>query len=191
MKRLIKLINKNNSGRIVLGLFILTNIVYILMLTITIPNTMIFSNGLKILDMMPLGYDLNYVHDLFSALGNNGRAYYLNKQLVLDMIYPMLFALSYSLILLYFLKKLNKLNTSLKYLSLLPGIAGFADYLENLGIILMLKSYPELNETAVYTTNIFTVIKSISTTIFFITLIVILIIFGIKALNRKTSTYTV
>lgn len=188
MKRLIKLINKNNSGRIVLGLFILTNIVYLLMLTITIPNTMIFSNGLKILDMMPLGYDLNYVHDLFSALGNNGRAYYLNKQLALDMIYPMLFALSYSLILLYFLKKLNKLNTSLKYLSLLPGIAGFADYLENLGIILMLKGYPDLTDVVVKSTNFCSLTKSLSTTLTFIVLIIMLIILSIKFTNNVTNS---
>jgi len=55
----------------------------------------------------------------------------------------------------------------------------------------MLKNYPELNETAVYTTHIFSVIKSISTSIFFVVLIVILITLGIKVLNRKKSANTV
>ncbi|WP_339904743.1 hypothetical protein [uncultured Cyclobacterium sp.] len=48
------LIKTNLSGRRVLGLFILTNAVYIFMLTITIPQTMAFSGGMDLLDMMLL-----------------------------------------------------------------------------------------------------------------------------------------
>ncbi len=191
MKRLIKFIEKNISGKKVLGLFILTNVVYIFMLTVTIPKTMEFSNGMKLLDMMPTGYDLNYVSELFTSLGENGRLTYLTNQIPVDMIYPLLFGLSYCLLLGFFLKKLKKLNSPCVYLCVIPIIAGIADYLENIGIITMLKNYPELKETAVYTTNIFSVIKSISTSVFFIALIVILITFGIKVLNRKTSANNV
>jgi len=187
MKRLTKFIARNISGKKVLGLFILTNIVYAFMLTVTIPKTIKFSNGMKLLDMMPTGYDLNYVNKLFSSLGENGRGTYLTNQIPVDMIYPLLFGLSYCLLLAYFLKKLNKLNSSYIYLCLLPIIAGIADYLENFGIITMLKSYPELKETTVYVTNMFSVIKSISTSLFFTTLIVVLILLGIKVLNRKIS----
>jgi len=191
MKRLIKFIEKNISGKKVLGLFILTNVVYIFMLTVTIPKTTEFSNGMKLLDMMPTGYDLNYVSELFTSLGENGRLTYLTNQIPVDMIYPLLFGLSYCLLLGFFLKKLKKLNSPCVYLCVIPIIAGIADYLENIGIITMLKNYPELKETAVYTTNIFSVIKSISTSVFFIALIVILITFGIKVLNRKTSANNV
>ncbi|GAB1308652.1 hypothetical protein KH5_13350 [Urechidicola sp. KH5] len=187
MNQLKKLIEKNISGKKVLGLFILTNLIYTIMLTVTIPKTMEFSNGMKLLDMMPTGYDFNYVNELFTSLGENGRMTYLTKQIPVDMIYPLLFGLSYSLLLGYFLKKLNKLKSPFIYLCLIPIIAGITDYLENIGIIIMLKNYPELKETAVYTTNIVSVIKSISTSIFFIALIVILISLGIKVLKRKTS----
>lgn len=191
MKRLTKFIEKDISGKKVLGLFILTNFVYTFMLIVTIPKTMGFSNGMKLLDMMPTGYDLNYVSELFTSLGENGRLTYLTNQIPVDMIYPLLFGLSYCLLLGYLLKKLNKLNSPYIYLCLIPIIAGIADYLENIGIIIMLKNYPELKETTVYTTNIFSVIKSISTSIFFIALILILITFGIKVLNRKTSANNV
>jgi hypothetical protein len=187
MKRLTKFIEKNISGKKVLGLFILTNLVYLFMLTVTIPKTMEFSNGMKLLDMMPTGYDLNYVSELFTSLGENGRLTYLTNQIPVDMIYPLLFGLSYCLLLGYFLKKLNKLYSQYIYLCLIPIIAGIADYLENIGIITMLNNYPELKGTTVYITNIFSVIKSISTSIFFIALIVVLITLGIKGLNRKTS----
>lgn len=188
MNRLTKFIYGNNSGKKVLGLFILTNAVYAFMLAVTIPKTMEYSNGIKLLDMMPMGYDLNYVTELFNSLGEIGRKIYLTNQIPVDMVYPLLFGLTYCLLLAYFLKKLNKLNTSLIYLCFIPIIAGIADYLENFGIIAMLKNYPKLTEIAVKTTSSFTLIKSISTSVFFILLIVILIILGIKFMRRtKTS----
>jgi hypothetical protein len=192
MRRLIKFIESKNSGKIILGLFILTNIIYIYMLMVTIPKTMEFSNGMKLLDMMPVGYDWNYVNELFNTLGENGRKTYLTNQIPVDMLYPFLFGLSYCLIFAYFLKKLDKLSTSFIYLCLLPIIGGIADYLENFGIIKMLYNYPDLTETTVNTTNAFSVLKSTSTSIFFIALIVILIILGIKFVKRnKTSANTV
>ena len=184
MKRLTKFINVNISGKKVLGLFILTNAVYVFMLTVTIPKTMGFSNGMKLLDMMPTGYNLNYVNELFNSLGEIGRGTYLTNQIPVDMIYPLLFALTYCLLLAYFLKKLNKLNAPFTYLCLLPIIAGIADYLENFGIIAMLKSYPNLTEITVKTTNSFSVLKSISTSVFFIVLIIVLIILGFKAIKE-------
>ena len=188
MNVLTKFIEKNISGKKVLGLFILTNVVYVLMLTVTIPKTMEFSNGMKLLDMMPTGYDLNYVSELFSSLGENGRRTYLTNQIPVDMIYPLLFGLSYCLLLGYFLKKLNKLNTPFTYLCLLPIIAGIADYLENFGIITMLNSYPDLTQIATKTTNIFTILKSSSTTVFFLFLIIIIISLGIKTITGKETS---
>lgn len=187
MKRLTKFLEKNSSGKKVLGLFVLTNLVYTFMLTVTIPKTMEFAYGMKLLDMMPTGYDLDYVNELFTSLGENGRLTYLTNQIPVDMIYPLLFGITYCLLLGYFLKKLNKLNSKYMYLCLIPIIAGIADYLENFGIIIMLKNYPELKETTVYATNIFSVTKSISTSIFFIALIVVLIAFGIKVINKKNK----
>ena len=156
------------------------------MLMVTIPKTMEFSNGMKLLDMIPTGYDWNYVNELFNTLGENGRKTYLTNQIPVDMIYPLLFGLTYSLLLAYFLKKLNKLKSPFTYLCLLPIIAGITDYLENIGIITMLNDYPDLTETTVNATNTFSVIKSTSTSIFFISLIVILIILGIKFIKRQT-----
>ncbi len=188
MRRLIKFIESKNSGKIILGLFILTNIIYIYMLMVTIPKTMEFSNGMKLLDMMPTGYDWNYVNDLFNTLGENGRKTYLTYQIPVDMFYPLLFGLSYCLIFAYFLKKLGKLNTSFIYVCLLPIIGGITDYLENFGIIKMLNNYPDLSETMVNTTNTFSVLKSTTTSIFFIALIVILILLGIKFVKKNKTT---
>lgn len=187
MKRIAKILEKNTSGKKVLSLFILTNIVYLFMLMVTIPKTMKFSNGMKLLDMLPTGYNQDYVNELFKTLGENGREVYLTNQIPVDMIYPLLFALTYSLLFAYFLKKLNKLKSPFTYLCLLPIIAGIADYLENFGIITMLNNYPDLTETTVNATNTFSIIKSTSTSLFFIALIAILILLGVKFLKRNQT----
>ncbi len=187
MKQLTQFIEKHLSGKKVLVLFVLTNMVYVFMLTITIPRTKNFANGMDLLDMIPTGYDLNYVSELFSALGEEGRQTYLTNQIPVDMLYPFLFGVSYSLLLAYFLKKLNRFKAPFSYLCLLPILAGIADYFENFGIISLLNSYPDLTETAVSATNTFSLIKSTSTMAFFIALIITLLLLGFNTINRKTS----
>ena len=188
MKRVRKIIDKNLAGKKVLWLFVLTNLVYAIMLIITIPKTMQFSNGMKLLDMMPMGYDSEYINSLFEALGEEGRQVYLYYQLPIDMIYPFLFGVSYCLLIGYFLKKINKLNSVFFYLCFLPVIAGIADYLENLGIITMLNNYPVLSQATMGSTNIFSILKSMTTTVFFISLISILLILGIRTIKERKAS---
>lgn len=188
MSQFQKFLEKNISGKKVLILFILTNAVYAFMLMVTIPKTMGFSNGMKLLDMLPTGYNQDYINELFATLGENGREIYLTNQIPVDMVYPLLFGLTYSLLLAYFLKKINKLKSPFTYLCLLPIIAAIADYLENIGIITMLNNYPDLSQTSMNATNYFSIVKSMTTTAFFVSLIITLLILGIKTIKeRKTS----
>jgi hypothetical protein len=190
MYKIKEFVRRNSTGRKVLWLFVLTNLVYVFMLTITIPKTMGFSNGLKLLDMMPTGYSPEYVKTLFSTLGEEGRTVYLFNQIPIDMVYPGLFALSYSLLMGYFLRKLQKLDSAYFYLALFPLIAGVADYLENIGIVTMLLNFPEPSQLSMDLTNIFTIIKSLATTVFFMALILILVILGIKTLYKRKNGIT-
>ena len=190
MKKIKGIIKNNLGGKKIFFLFLITNLVYAFMLLITIPRVMAFSNGIKLLDMMPTGYNSEYVTTLFETLGEKGRYLYLYNQIPVDMIYPFLFGISNSLILAYFLNKLNKLGTPLFYFCLLPVIAGIFDYLENLGIITMLINYPNYSQNLIVSTNIFTIIKSMSTTIYFVVLIIVLIVLGLKTFNRKKTTTT-
>lgn len=172
MKNLIK---KYLNGKTVLLLFILCNVVYGIMLIGTIPEVMHYSGGMKILDMMPTGYDTQYVNTLFSTLDTVGRDSYLYHQLPLDLIYPALFGISSCLVLAYFLNKLGKFDSKLFYLCFIPLVSGFFDYCENIGIISMLRVYPNISSLQVQITNAFSVLKSIFTTIYFIALIITLL----------------
>lgn len=184
MKKLRAIIGKNLQGKKVLALFIMTTLMYFIMLGITIPLVSGYAEGLKLLDMMPTGYNLDYVNTLFDALGPKGRDTYLYRQLPIDMIYPALFGISYCSILAYFLKKLNKFDTKFFYLCLLPLFAGLADYLENFGIINLLINYPNLTSGMVTNAAFFSLFKSGVTTLYFIILLVTLILTGIKTLRK-------
>lgn len=179
------LIKRNLNGKKILILFILTSIVYTIMLTITAPKVMSFSGGMKLLDMIPTGYNSSYVNSLLDTLGEKGRNAYLYNQLPIDMIFPMLFGISYCLIFAFFLNKLKKLESNLFYICFLPLFSGFFDYCENIGIITMLNIYPDNLNILAQTTNVFSILKSSFTTIYFIILITLIIIFGISKLIRK------
>ena len=182
------LIDKNLSGKKVLIMLIFTNIINVIMLTITIPRVMSFAGGMKILDMMPTGYSPDYVNTLLNALGTEGRHAYLYNQLPLDAIYPFLCGTSYCLLLAYVLSILNKLDGPLFYLCLIPVFSGLFDYCENIGIVTMLSSYPNNSAGLTNITSVFSVLKSSFTTSYFIILIVSLIALGGKKIFQKQTS---
>jgi hypothetical protein len=155
------------------------------MLFITIPKVMSFSGGMKLLDMMPTGYTADYVNKLLGTLGEQGRKIYLFNQLPLDMIYPFLFAVSSCLILAFFLNKLGKLESNYFFLCFIPFCSGLFDYAENIGIFTMLNRYPNNSILLSQATNVCSIIKSFSTSIYFIVLMIVLILFGIKTYTYR------
>lgn len=168
-KLLLKL-DKYSYGKNVLFWVVITQIVYWTMLLFTIPKVMHYSNGMKILDIMPTGYTAAYAQKLFETLGQPGRHVYLFQQLPLDMIYPALFAISYSLLLTCLFKKILPSESKVKYLSVIPFLGGLFDYLENIGIITMLNIYPNFKFWLADLTSVFSLLKSALTSIFFILL---------------------
>jgi len=118
-----------------------------------------FSGGMKLLDLSSSGYTSEYVNSLLSTLGEEGRHAYLFNQIPVDMIYPLLSGVTYCLLIAYFLNKLGKFNSVLFYSCLLPLFSGFFDYLENIGIISILNSYPDNPNLLTQTTSVFTVLK--------------------------------
>jgi hypothetical protein len=174
------LINRLLKPWIILPVFVLAGIIYTLMLTITIPRVMSFAGGMKILDMMPAGYNASYAGALLNALGDTGRHLYLSRQIPLDLLFPALFGVSFCMIIAYFLTRLEKIDTPLFYLSLIPLLAGICDYCENTGIIVLLNSYPVIRHSVVQVTNIFSILKSSSTTISFVILTVLIVLSGVK-----------
>lgn len=191
MNKIKQIIDKHSTENKVLWFFILSTLIYLSMLLFTVPKVMHFSNGMYVLDMMLTGYDSAYIHSLFETLGKKGRHTYLYYQLPIDMIYPLSYMVSFSFLIAYFLKKLSKFNSTFFYLCFLPIIAGIADYLENIGTITMLNTYPCMSEAVMASTNIFTIIKSMTVTLTLTVLIILIMMAFLKAVKvRKTTAHS-
>lgn len=182
-----KLIYPLSNGKTVLIFFVLSSLVYFLMMTFTIPNLAGIANGMKILDLMPEGYDKQYVDSLFTALGENGRYAYLYYQIPLDLIFPLLYGVGFCLLFAFFLRKINQLTSPFFYFSFFPLIAAISDLIENIGIITMLMQFPNYSEETVTISSTFSFLKSSTTTIYFIALIFVLIAFGVQYVKSKRS----
>jgi len=184
------LISQNLNGKKILFLFILTNMVYAIMLTTTIPKVMNYADGMKLLDMLPAGYSPEYVNSLLAALGPEGRNAYLLQQLPLDFIYPALFGITYCLLFAYVFNKFNTPPGMLFYVCIVPLFTGLFDYLENIGIITILISYPNNSNTLSQLTGVFSILKSSLTTIYFIIFLITLLTLLTKYISAKIKKTT-
>lgn len=167
------------TGKRVLLLVILTNFVYALMIAITIPLVMKSSNGMELLDMMPTGYSPAYVKTLLETLGEEGRHNYLFIQIPVDMLYPLLFGVSYSLLLAYFLIKLGWPKNYF-VICLLPLNAGLFDCFENIAVVNMLMQYPSEVTSVSEVASVLTIIKSIFSTFSFMAIVMVGALFLLK-----------
>ena len=167
MTIIINSLRKLASGRTVFILFIMTMSVYVTMLFLTIPMVGSYAPNMELFDMSPSGYSYQHAMSLLERLGDAGRTMYLTRQLPLDFIYPGLFAVSYTLMLLWLFSKSVKETSRVFYLVFIPALGGLFDYLENVYIIRMINSFPDLSPKLVQVASTLTLLKSIFTTIFF------------------------
>ena len=181
MKNLITHLQGFAMGKTVLGFLIPAMSIYLIMLLYTIPQVMQYAPEMKLFDMSPIGYSFFYAVDLLNALGVEGRGTYLYQQLPMDFIYPGLFAVSCCLLLTWLFSKSINANSKMFYLCFVPVLAGLFDYFENICIVNMLLSYPNITEIHVSTSSGFTILKSGLTTAFF----VILMLGVVLLLKRK------
>ena len=184
MNAIRQIILNNSTPKKVWVLFGITQLIYGAMLLFTLPMIKQYAGGMAPLDLMPLGYDATYVTTLFKALGEPGRSAYLFWQLPIDMVYPLFFAVSYALLMAYLLRKMDRLQGSWFYLCLLPLVSGMFDYLENIGISMLLRSFPNISDSLVALTSGFTLLKSITTTIYFLCLVACLLVWGYRVFNK-------
>lgn len=168
MNNLIQMLQKYATGKVVLVLFVLTMIIYLIMIFYSIPSVVSFAPELVLFDMSPTGYSHQSAVELLSVLGPEGRSIYLTKQLPLDFIYPGLFAITYSLLLAWLFLKSTSHQSKIFYLTMVPILAGVCDYSENVFIIIMINSFPDVSSIIVGIASLFTIMKSSFTSIFFL-----------------------
>ena len=170
MTKFLNTLKKLASGRTVFILFIMTMAIYLLMLLYSIPMVESFAPNTALFDLSPSGYSYSHAMSLLEELGNEGRQFYISRQLPLDFIYPGLFAVSYTLLLIWLFSKSVKDTSKIFYLAFIPALGGLFDYMENIYIIRMINSFPDLSARLVQVASTFTLLKSIFTIVFFLLL---------------------
>ncbi|MFN8672480.1 MAG: hypothetical protein U0457_10445 [Candidatus Sericytochromatia bacterium] len=88
-------------------------------------------------------YNSNTAYSLLENLTQEGRKTYLNLLIFFDFIFPMVYSISFSSLILLILKNTLKKENKLNILAITPIFIGFFDILENLSIINMILNFPE------------------------------------------------
>lgn len=170
--------------------------IYVIMQSYSIPRTNQEAGGLLIFDMHPLGYTYEYAHQFLSQLSEQGYTLYLHVQLPLDILFPILNCLTGLSTFILLIRLYNKVkHTSVlpiyssfsKAALALPLVAMVFDYLENIMIFMMLSYKAAVPISLVYVASTFTIIKSISTLVFYIVAIAILLVNGIAWISGRSK----
>jgi hypothetical protein len=150
--------------------FALAMAVYLTMVLWSLPRLQQAAGGRVAFDLQPMGYSPAEARALVAALGEDGRAFYLNVQHCLDAAYPALLAVT--LILAF---RLLARGWLVQGLTAVAVFAAALDYLENWAVAAMLRTAPDaMTDAMVETASRWTVAKSLASTVTFVALIVLL-----------------
>ena len=92
---------------------------------------------------LTLGYNPERTLQMVSAYGPDARDYYANVEMTVDVVYPLVYALLFGIILTLLFRK--KSYAPPIWANVLPFAMQCFDYLENVSIIILLKSFPDVS----------------------------------------------
>ncbi len=153
--------NIRHNGRAAIAFGLSALAVYLVMVLGTLEHLSDLA-GAPPFDLRPAGYSQTDAADLLHALGDPGRRYYLTRQVPLDTLYPGLLALT--LISTFRWRAAWFGPTAMTRLGGPVAIlaAGF-DYVENIGVALMLLGGPASDPSLIQATSTASILKSILT----------------------------
>lgn len=140
------------------------------------------TGGANILDF-EFGYTNEKAYHMLTALGTEGRAFYLTKIMPVDFLFPLSYMLFYAELIALIIKCANHKNWY-KYFLFLPVLAMLFDWLENVGVIAMLGSYPNLPKWAAFMASCAGILKIIFTASNIATIGILLIMSAIKCVRK-------
>lgn len=175
---MVQWIERTTNGRRVIALFGLALAVYVAMTAVTIPRVRAGTGGLEVFDLRPLGYSEGDARAFLANLSETANAYYRHVQIPLDFLYPLLLALFGAFALAWVRRRL----AIPRWLIGVPFAAGVFDYLENIGILMMLGG--NTGRATIAAANVCTICKSMLTAVLQTGLVVMLVIVGITAARQ-------
>jgi hypothetical protein len=160
-----------HAGRAAICTGIIGAAIYLIMITVTLAHIKAVSGHMPF-DMRPLGYSPQDATALLEGLGVQGRQYYLHRQIPLDTVYPALLAATLLFAMRCFGTRIA--NDRFVRVGIILSVgAALCDYVENLGVVAMILSWPTLSDALVYASSAASISKSVLTTAAFICLMLI------------------
>lgn len=144
---------------LLISLLTATATIYLAMVVWSLPYIASEADGLLPFDLRPFGYSLADAQAFNNALSEEGRVFYLKTQLLLDLFFPPLLALSLVLVAFIFWRGVARWA-----IIFLATVGVVSDWTENVLVAQILSSF---GEELVRAASIWTVSKSISTTFVF------------------------
>ncbi len=186
MKKLKSLIEKISSPKIIACLFVITLLISCIMHFMINPKLVKYAGEMKILDIMILGYDMDYVNKFFIALGEKGRSIYLYQQIAIDMLYPFAYGGFLCFSLAWILKNgKNYLTNNGFLICLLPVIGIFLDLVENTSNAILLLKYPNISSFQVSFSCSMTYLKYL---FLGFSVLMLVLLYGILIVNKNKIT---
>ena len=174
-----------HAGRAAVCTGIIGAAIYVLMITVTLAHIEAVSGHVPF-DMRPVGYSPQDATALLEGLGVEGRQYYLQRQIPLDTLYPALLAATLIFAMRWFGNRIA--NEQLVRVGIiLSGGAALCDYVENLGIVVMIRSWPALSDALVYASGAATISKSVLTTLAFLCLVLLGVLWAWRGKSHRLS----
>jgi hypothetical protein len=133
---------------------------------------------------LTLGFNPQKTLQMVADYGDEARAYYAQTEMTMDVIYPIIYALLFGIILTILYR--NKAYKPFSWINLLPFVALIFDYLENICIVSLLQNHPSQSLNVATFCEVFKMLKWVSFGIS-----VVLILYGlIRLLLTKFSKNT-
>lgn len=170
----------------IIALFLLSHTVLLLMMLFTFPQIN-EKLGTEAFDLKPFGYSESEATIMLQNLDQSTVDLYLFPQLfLLDVLYPILLAIFLSTLIIR-LSNLIKLNQNHVFLNLflLPFIAMFIDYSENIMISLMITNPTNVSSGMIKTASIFTQMKGGFTTLSWLVILILLVMWVVNKRKDK------
>jgi hypothetical protein len=152
------------SGFLVAALLVLSGLMWALMFFGPLAHLARLADGLTPFDIQPRGYSYAQARAFLEAIGAQGRAYYASPELILDSLYPPLYAVSRGLALWWLTMpgrvRKEPLRLKVRYaLIAVPILMATLDLFENGCIAVMLWTWPDLSHGLVEVSSLATRVK--------------------------------
>ncbi|MEO5906166.1 MAG: hypothetical protein ABIQ11_05535 [Saprospiraceae bacterium] len=172
-------LNRISNWKTLVGLILL----FLIFPMVLFRNAMEKINALAGKEIGPIdltfGFSPKRTLQMIEDYGDAGRAYYQHVEMSIDIIFPIVYAFLFAVLITIIYRRL--INGPVRHLNMLPVVVMFFDFLENFAIISLLKHYPEQSMLMASLCELFKLLKWLM-----FGLIIFLVIYGlIKLLLKK------